>query len=91
MGSAIKKGRWPILGHIPLEGQLTDPPRFIQDELNKKSFQIYKAGVIIPATREQCEGLERSAVWDPEQVEDRLRDHYAGRINKWVESLKIKD
>lgn len=38
------------------------------------------------ATRAQCAGLERSAVWDPEHVEDRLRDHRAGRLNVWAES-----
>jgi len=43
------------------------------------------------ATRAACEGLERSAVWDPEHVEDRLRDHRAGRPNKWVESIALKD
>jgi hypothetical protein len=43
------------------------------------------------ATRAACEGLERSAVWDPEHVEDRLRDHRAGRTNKWVESLAVKE
>jgi len=36
-------------------------------------------------------GLERAAVWGPSHVEDRLRDHYAGRKNKWVESLRIKE
>src|SRR5688572_30254750 len=43
------------------------------------------------ATRAQCTGLERSAVWDPEHVEDRLRDYRAGRPNKWAESLALKD
>jgi hypothetical protein len=43
------------------------------------------------ATRAQCVGLERSAVWDPEHVEDRLRDHRAGRPNKRAESLALKD
>lgn len=43
------------------------------------------------ATRAQCADLERSAVWDPEHVEDRLRDHHAGRSNKWAESLALKD
>lgn len=36
-----------------------------------------------PATRAQCAGLERTAVWDPEHLEDRLRDHRAGRPNRW--------
>lgn len=43
------------------------------------------------ATRAQCAGLERSAVWDAEHVEDRLRDRRAGRLNKWAESLALKD
>ena len=32
--------------------------------------------------------LFRLAVWEPAHVEDRLRDHYAGAPNKWVESLR---
>jgi hypothetical protein len=43
------------------------------------------------ATRVHCAGLERLAVWDPEHVADRLRDHRAGRPNRWVESLALKD
>jgi hypothetical protein len=39
---------------------------------------------------ERCVGLERAAVWDPEHVEDRLRDHRAGVPNKWVESLALR-
>jgi len=43
-----------------------------------------------PASIEDCEGLETAAVWDPEHVEDRLRDHFDGRPNRWVESLRLK-
>lgn len=43
-----------------------------------------------PATPEECAVLERAAVWDPGHVEDRLRDHFAGQSNKWVESLRLK-
>lgn len=42
-----------------------------------------------PASREDLEGLEVAAVWDPEHIEDRLRDHFAGRPNKWVELLRF--
>lgn len=38
----------------------------------------------------EVEGLERLAVWDPEHVEDRIRDHYNGVQNIWVESLRLK-
>jgi len=91
MNRAIKEKRWPVVGHIPLESGLQSPPRFIQDALNKKRFEIYEHGRIRPATRQECFGLERAAVWEPEHVEDRIRDHYAGRQNKWVESLRMKD
>jgi hypothetical protein len=41
-----------------------------------------------PATLEECLTLEPSGVWDPEHVEDRLRDHFAGRPNRWLDSLR---
>lgn len=43
-----------------------------------------------PATMEECQGLELAAVWSAEHVEDRLRDHFDGRPNKWVESVRLK-
>jgi len=56
----------------------------------QSAFQIYLAGHIRQASRAECEGLERCAVWEPEHVEDRLRDHFAGKPNVWVESLRLK-
>jgi hypothetical protein len=92
MNHAVTRGRWKIVGHIPLEETLVVPrPRFIQDALKPESFSIYERGAIRPATREECIGLECAAVWDPTHAEDRIRDHYLGRKNKWLESLKIKE
>jgi len=91
MNHAVKEKRWIVVGHKTLEEGLQGPPRFIQDALNWKRFSIYEDGRIRPATRQECLGLEREAVWEPEHVEDRIRDHYAGRPNKWVELLKIRD
>jgi hypothetical protein len=91
MHHAVKEKRWSVVGHKTLEAGLQSPPRFIQDALNKKRFEIYEHGTIRPATRQECLGLEREAVWQPEHVEERIRDHYAGRPNKWVELLKIRD
>jgi hypothetical protein len=91
MDSAVKKGRWTIVGSAPLEPSLVvPPPKFIQDPMDKEKFSIYEHGQIRPAKKEECIGLERASVWDPEHVEDRIRDHYAGKVNKWVESEKIK-
>jgi hypothetical protein len=91
MDHAVKRGRWIVVGSAPLNAALMNPPpRFMQDALNLDSFSIYEKGKIRSATKEECIGLEREAVWDPGHVEDRIRDHYLGRKNKWVESLKIK-
>jgi len=91
MNYAVKRGRWAVVGHIALDEALMNPPPFfMQDALRKDSFSLYQKGQIRPATKSECVGLERAAVWDPTHVEDRLRDHYAGRKNKWVESLKIR-
>jgi len=91
MNYAVTSGRWAIVGTAPLDDSLLNPPpRFIQDALRKDLFRIYDKGQIRPATKEECIGLEPAAVWDPEHVEDRLRDHYAERVNMWVESLKMR-
>ena len=89
--SAYADSRWPRVGKAVVRADLADPiAKFIQDPIDPDQFQIYWAGEIREATRQECEGLDRCAVWDPEHVEDRLRDHYSGRSNKWAESLRIR-
>ncbi len=89
--SAWVDGRWPRVGAADVRPDLTKPTaRFIQDPLHPSRFQIYVAGEIREASKQECVGLERCAVWDPQHVEDRLRDHYAGRTCRWVESLRIR-
>jgi hypothetical protein len=87
---AMRDRRWRVIGHVPLDDGLRTPAMFIQDAYDPDSFSLYKEGQIIPATRQECVGLERMAVWEPEHVENRLRDHYAGRKNKEFESLKMR-
>lgn len=89
----ITKGRWKIVGKLPIkEENKIVPNKFIQDSLNPNSFELYNpnTGEIIPSKREEVEGLECAAVWEAEHVEDRLRDHYHGKSNVWVEQLAIK-
>jgi hypothetical protein len=91
MNHAVKAGRWPVIGHEPLKGEmLILRPNFIQDPIDKRFFSVYENG-IIPAARGQCRGSERASVWEPEHVEDRLRAHYAGSVNHIVELLKLRD
>jgi len=88
---AITSGRWEIVdSKEPLPPDLAKPKKyFIQDSITG-SFSIYFDGDISPCTASDIEGLECCAVWEPEHIEDRLRDHFAGRPNIWVESLKPK-
>lgn len=89
--SAWVTGRWPKVSKVEVPRHLLAPqPKFIQDPLHPDRFEIYLGGNIRPASRAECEGLERAAVWEPEHVEDRLRDHYAGVSNRWLESLRLK-
>jgi hypothetical protein len=88
--SAWVTGRWQRVGKVePPADVLAPVPTFIQDPLSGR-FSIYVLGDIRPATREECLGLERCAVWEAEHVEDRLRDHFAGLPNTWVESLALR-
>lgn len=91
MNYAITKNLWTVIGWLPLEPTLAKPVDFFMQDAMNGRFSIYReGGRIVPATRAEIEGLEREAAWEPEHVEDRLRDHYAGRPNKWFESLRPK-
>ena len=53
------------------ESEVTSPPNFIYDTISGK-YKIYENGQIRPSTYEECEGLERCAVWHLNHVIDRL-------------------
>jgi hypothetical protein len=96
MHDAIKSGRWPIVGNKPLEAEMMTPVHFSkQDVIDKNRISIYwqvERGpdvVEVPATFEECIGLEPGVVWYADHLEDRLRDHFAKRLCKWLESLKL--
>lgn len=84
---AVIEGRWPIVGHVPLRPEdRRIPDQFVQDLLNPANLRILTTSTDgdwkeRPATAAECEGLEAASVWDPEHVETRIADHYAGRPN----------
>jgi hypothetical protein len=97
MASATASARWPTIGveplsdeedgrgelffkHDPITGKLS---LYREDRATRETFSR-------PATFEECENLERAAVWSANHVEDRLRDHFAGQPNPWFESLRPK-
>jgi hypothetical protein len=92
-----RNGGWELLDVVPL----TDRERSAIDRRAKQdalsgALTIYWSDHMtgtsgeIPARASECEGLEVAAIWDPEHVEDRLRDHFDGRPNLWVESIRLK-
>jgi hypothetical protein len=81
-------GLWPRIGHA--EAPPGPAPTFYkQDPISRQLF-LYENGRERPAKLADCEGLENAAVWSANHIVDRLRDHFTGTPNKWVESLKPK-
>jgi hypothetical protein len=95
MNHALTQGRWPVIARVRVPERLQIPPPFCkQDEVTGKLSIYHEIEQLAPlyerdATLDECRGLETAAVWEPEQVEERIRDHFAGRPNAWVEQLRI--
>jgi hypothetical protein len=89
----VTKGRWLKIGKLPIEDSLQILPyKYIQDKQKPGSFELYNSntGKSEPASKEECKGLECAAVWEANHIEERIRDHFAGRPNIWVEKMRIK-
>jgi hypothetical protein len=88
--SAVKSGRWKVIDCTPVEPMFEAERFYVMRDALTGEVSIYNAmsGEILPAQSGDDIGLERAAVWDAEHVEDRLRDHFAGTRNQWVEQLK---
>ena len=95
MDSAIKSGRWPVIGHVTLPDVWLRPLKFFrQDRLHPERVSIALSdGTEIPSDMKGVEGMEKSAVWSAEHVEhveNRIIDHFAGRPNASVKSLGLR-
>jgi hypothetical protein len=90
--AAWRSGRWRQVGVIPLAAADVPIPEFFgQDIGDPRQCQVVDhLGRERAATPEECVGLERSAVWAAEHVEERIRDHYQGRPNAYLESMKLR-
>ncbi len=90
MNDAVKSGRWPVIGAAPLEEVLLNSVDFFKKDPISGELSIYRGGRDVPATHDECKGLERAAAWSANHIEDRSRDHFAGVSNKWVKLLALK-
>jgi Immunity protein 26 len=94
MNHAVISGRWTIVGESDIPDNLKVPPKFCKEDLVSGEKSIYQEIPELaphyerPATPDECDGLEAAAVWEAQHVEDRLRDHFAGVPNKWVQQLR---
>ena len=88
MDSCLAKGHWPVIAATPVPEPLRDKPTFFKFDRIARTFSLYRDGHETPATQDQCVGLECAAVWSAEHVESRLDDHFAGRPNQWMQSLR---
>ena len=72
-------------------GVLLSVPEFFRqdDDESARCLIVDADGNERPAAPEECEGLEREAVWAASHVEERLADHYAGRRNPTVEDFRV--
>lgn len=77
----VEGGLWPIIGNLPLEDSLQNSIYYLTDVTDPNYFRICENGEIRDATVEECKGLEVHAIWDPVHIEQRLKDHYAGKPN----------
>lgn len=85
---AITQGMWVKIGKATFDRKSAESLKFFKQDPISGRFYISDNVADVPASYEDIIDLERDAVWDPEHIEDRLRDHFAGRSNIWVESLK---
>ncbi|MCB8944671.1 MAG: immunity 26/phosphotriesterase HocA family protein [Ardenticatenaceae bacterium] len=83
---------WEVIGTRPLEEQMKQPVwRFWQDIGDfRNCFILDMEGNKRTATPEECEGLERWSVWEPNGIERRLLDTFMGRPNPHVEHSKVR-
>lgn len=83
---------FPVVGRAPAGSAPPPVPEyFMQDMFNPRNCKIIDVeGNMREVTPQECVGLERAAVWEAEHVAERIRDHYAGRPNPHLESMKLR-
>lgn len=86
--NGVKKGNFPIIGIIPLEASLENSKYYLSPPVGSDEYGIYENGNLRKANSvEECIGLPVAGVWDPDNLSQRLRDHYAGVEYKFMKYL----
>jgi len=79
MNSAVRSGRWKIVDQKLLEPELAQERQYFMQDILNGQYSIYYSvtGQIQSSCKEMCINMERAAVWDAQQVEVRLCEHFA--------------
>jgi len=79
--------RWRRIGSAPVPPEANDQWLFIQDALTK-SVELYQHGTGKRRPVDASLGdFEAAAIWEPEQVEQRLSDEDYGQTNRLAASM----
>ena len=82
---------WAVVGTLPPDVlAIPVPEQFMQDIVTGRCRIVDANFDARQATPAECVGLERAAVWSPEDVEERLRDHFAGRENNHLAYMRVQ-
>jgi Immunity protein 26 len=90
MDYATKSGIWDKVGHTEVFKDYLDDYRFFKQDSISGRLTSYRDrdGDEFPIDYKTASTMEAAAVWDPHHIEERIRDHFAGKPNKWVEALR---
>lgn len=74
--------RWRKIGTAPVAAEVNDQWFYIQDALTK-SVELYQHGTGLRRPVDAPLGdFEAAAIWDPEQIEERLADEASGHRSR---------
>jgi hypothetical protein len=89
----LKDGLWPVLGVYKVRDEIKEKKEGFMIDHKDRVMRWKADGEKIPITLEEAreEKLEELSSWGHGSVEQRLRDHFAERLNHDVEEMYSSD
>jgi hypothetical protein len=72
-----------------LDERLAIAAKYKHRPVGSRQAFVHVEGQSVPATDAEVEGLEVLATWFSNHIEQRLEDFFAGRPNKFAQSLQL--
>lgn len=87
----IKKGKWTLLGKIPLGGVLAEKSSYWMQSVGSNAIYAVKGADRVLVSVDDVKNMEPLAFWDGQFIRQRLIDNLAGVENQAVKFFrKIK-